>query len=332
VKTLRLVTSIVASELVLGLAASGAFAADCPRIESDAERLKCYDAASGRVPPQTATPAAPVPDAVTEEKPGWLLQHLKVRDVLSGSKKGAALSVTRENSDTTYALRAAALLGIGNQFLPESAHLAGWAWDVGAQIAKSTSPSKPVDGRLLALAARGTLFGDSPVILNSALGLEAVWDRVERSRDIGLRYASTVVLEEKILERGVPYSRAGSSHFIFPAFGLHIDRHSDDAGSGRLFGGHVGLRASYYPGRALWPIHLFADALRAKDFASAGGATKRSSTQYNFGIEYAFIDPTKNERSAVVPTLSLRRTIGSNFLTGEADAAKTVLALTLLVN
>ena len=328
------------------LAASvGAHASGCVSIDSDAERLQCYDLALGRAKVQSATPAASAhsanastrapapaaPVASEEKEPGWL-SRLKIRDALEGSKKGAAFTAARELSDTTYRIKAAAIYDAGNSFLPEVAQIYNWSWKAGAQLSKDSSPTKPIDGRTLKFGASGNLLAGTPLQLTSFIDMQSVTDRVAKTRDLGLRYSGEFrILDSPILEDGVPYS-SNSARFIVPIVGLHLDRHRADGERGRLFGGHVGLGVSYYPGGALYRLHLFGDALRARDFSQSGTAVKRSSTFYDFGVEYAFTDPRLVKDKGLISALSLKRTLGSNFLTGEADTAKTVLTLSMRFN
>jgi hypothetical protein len=328
-------------------ASTAATAADCVRIDDDALRLACYDKDAGRPPartlpvattprePQKVPAAVPPPAAASsaEEEPSWLMSNLKIRDALEGSKKGASLTATREHGTTIYSLKAAALLDLGNRFLPEVAAMNGWSWNLGAQATKDTSQKKPVDGRVFKFGSTGDLFGGSPLVLLSSIDAESVADHIAKTRDVGLRYAGMVVLpDSQILQGGTPYSRVRSGHYILPVVGLHLDRHREDGASSRMYGGHVGVGLSYFPGGPLWRLHLFGDAVRARDFHSNASTGKRVSTYYDAGVEYAFIDPLAPTQSGVIPTLSLKRTLGGNFLTGEAETAKTVLTLTLRLN
>lgn len=322
-----------AALLGLQLIPIGAVASDCLRVANDAERLRCYDLAAGRATAPAAAPASATPPAAApkDQDPVWL-DRLRIRDALEGSKKGAAMAVIREQGDTTYRVNAAAIFDAGNSYLPEIARFYNWSWKVGAQLSKDSSPTKPVDGRTLKFGASGNLLPGTPLQLTSFVDVQAVTDRVTRTRDIGLRYSGEFrVLDSEILESGVPYSMS-PARAIVPIVGLHLDRHREDGANGRLIGGHVGLGISYYPGGALYRVHFFGDAIRARDFGQSGSAVKRSSTWYDLGVEYAFTDPRTVKDKGLVPTLSLKRTLGSNFLTGEADTAQTVLSLSLRFN
>lgn len=76
----------------------------------------------------------------------------------------------------------------------------------------------------------------------------------------------------------------------------------------------MGVGVSYYPGGALYRLHLLGDVLRARDFSQSGTAVKRSSTFYDFGVEYAFTDPRQVKDKGLIPALSLKPTLGSNFV------------------
>ncbi|MBL8303058.1 MAG: hypothetical protein JNM26_09830, partial [Ideonella sp.] len=173
-----------------------ALAAECSGIASDVDRLRCYDEAA-RVK-QAPPPATPVPSAPVAQGPEWV-ERLRIRDALEGSKKGAALTATREKGDTNYRVKAAVIFDAGNNYLPEIAQIYNWSWKAGAQLSKDSSPTKPVDGRSLKFGASGNLLPGTPFQLTSYIDVTAVTDRVARTRDLGLRYRG----EWRILDSGV---------------------------------------------------------------------------------------------------------------------------------
>lgn len=328
-------------------------AEDCSLIEDGTSRLACHDVQSGRTDrlngkqQEVATRAKPQvrDEAPTERKakegdpvqpedaatPSWLLQHLQVRNALEG-KSGASLNVTREHANTIYSLKSAVIIDFGQDFLPLTLQMHGWTWTAGGMFVKDTAPKKPIDGRTVALGLAGNIDPSESVSFLSTLDVQSVEDRVAKTKDAGLRFATTLVLpNSRLLESRNNPMLFGFSHFLYPFGGLHIDRHSEAAGRDTLYGGHIGLHVALYPRGTLDRVRLFADAVRARDFNQARDGTKRSSTYYEFGVEYAFTLPgQKPGRSQ--PTLALKRTLGANFLTGEADSAKTVLAFTYKLN
>lgn len=311
-------------------------AANCASVRDDAERLRCYDALNA-APPARGPIAPPsifleTPSEQSEpdsSKPGWL-DLIQLRSSLDPDSEGASIMVRRKDGETSYLLQSAIRLTPGNYLLPESMQRAGWLWELGAAVNKSTLGSEPVDGRVVQLAARGTMFAGSPVTLLSKVAVAKTWDRISEERATGLRFESDVLFREPFQDYGIPHSREGWARFIYPSFGLHADRVASLGETGTVHGGHAALRGTVYPGGAFWPIRLFASAKRARDFGGSA-ELRRSSTLYRIGVAYAFIDPRFKELE-IEPALSLQRTVGSDFLNGIARHATTQLVLTIKLN
>lgn len=259
----------------------------------------------------------------------WWVEFLTLRDSLAPDAEGARFSAVRSAGKTDYQVDAALAFSSGNRLLPTALQKAGWLWEIAAEVHRNTSDKEPAKSFGAQIGAAGTIpLGAVTALNNTALR----WDRdsLAQTRAVGLRSTNTLLFDPPVLDQGIPYSREMSARFVFPFLGLHVDRLHKPTESTTHYGASIGVRAEYYPGRSLWPVKLSASGLRAKDLG--GASDRRSSTFYRIGMEYAFIDPHEPGDHAVVPTLSLERTLGSNFLVGLTEVAKTSLVFRLSLN
>lgn len=278
----------------------------------------------------------PAKDSSRPEQPTWL-SPLIVQDRLDSPKKqakGASLGVSTSNGQTSIKSSLAATYGLPTESLfPDVMARNGWSAGIGTQWTKDNTVKTKVDGRVIRLFSSGTVEAGVPVV--TTLKIDGVEDNVSKERSIGLRLNGTPVFG--FSEGGIPYDgspHASPAYLLYAGLGPHLDRVTY-AKSPSTAGNAIGLNgrvdADFFPNGALWPIHLFATAVRARDIYTSAGLEKRSSTYYDFGVEWALVRPDK-KGTGVVPALSLHRTIGDNFLDGTSRSVKTSLALTLKVN
>lgn len=323
--------------IVLGLTSilsvAPTYAIGCMDIVSAKLRLECFESQSDKISSPTdasGTPSLPTDDSKknVEERPRWQ-KAIRLRDSLSPRAEPASFAVARSNGETVYKTDIALAFSPGNMLLPDSLRKLGWEWQLGAEVHRHTSAQNPVNGQVLQLAMRGTFHPTQTAVVNTVVGIERVVDHVEDLRTTGVRMEGVVNFLNSWLDYGIPHSAISSYRGIFPLFGLHLDRVQGTMQEGTLYGGHIGVRAQYYPGFALKPVRLFGEAVRAQDFGRNGNLQKRSSTFYRFGISLVLLnEPT----SGFIPSLTLQRTIGANFLEGISDTARTDLLFTLSFN
>jgi hypothetical protein len=317
------------------LMSSRAIAEDCTAIRDDAARLACWDNAAK--PPVTPTVrdtkswpfgvntgTAPAPETNSS---------LQIREKLSApyeDGKALSLSLTSSNGKQVLKANAAFIYQLGNNMFSEDLQRAGWSTWIGAQWAKDSSASKPVDGRVFQFAAHGTLGARKSVI--ALLALDAVQDNIAKALTFGFRPEFTPVFD--FSDAGTPYSREGA-YAAYLKLGAQADHvrlsAAQQRAEGKAAGLNVKLNLNYYPGGPIAPLRLFVDAVRARDLYAESTITKRSSTYFDFGAEWVFTRPDK-KAGAIAPTLSLYRIIGSNFLIGTSPTVKTVVGFGLKIN
>lgn len=266
-----------------------------------------------------------------QSDPWIIVPGLTVSDKLdaTGSSRGASFGASTANGETSVKANIAAAYRLPFGGAPAKY---GWDWGIGGQWGKDNGAKTKVDGRVVRLFAEGML-PNVPIL--GAARLDGVEDNVSKEKTVGLRLNATFI--PNFLQQNPPYNDASSArpaYNLYFSAGTHLDRITyarapDTAGGAGGLNGRID--ADFYPNGALWNLHFFATYVRAKDLFADTGRPKRSSTFYDFGVEWAFMRPDKKGKG-LIPALSLHRTIGDNFLDGTSRSVTTSLVLTVKTN
>ncbi|GAB7126031.1 hypothetical protein JCM19000A_05380 [Silvimonas sp. JCM 19000] len=354
-------TSTFLLALSTAFSAAFVFATPCHDLVDNNQRLNCYDQWFGKpdaaIPPisgdtadASAPAAAKVADAsapagadasaVAAAKPEhhfW--QDFALRDAPGpNATNPAVISVTKSGEENSSSLVQAALTWrMGNKFLPQQLHDWGWSWYSSIWANHNSASSSISNSRGLQVGAAGTVFDAERD--GFALGTSANFNiRQDKAADTltqGIA-VDTRLIVPNLLVSGQPYTRGRMSWFVYPLAGVYIDHLAEvpeGQTSGTAAGGYIGIQGDYYPGGYLWRLKFHAASNAAKDLFINPGMNRRFSRLTRFGIDYSLATGNgSGPRQPIVPSLSLERIIGDNFLDGTAYIAETVLSLKVLTN
>jgi hypothetical protein len=317
-----------------------ALAQECKLIKDRDEALACYQGRERMQEEEATKKALEAKKKQDEDKKKEqeakkdFINQVTLRDSIGErAKEPASISLTRSDGNTDYAVKAGLTLNLGRDLLlPFFGR--GWSSYVAAAVNRNTLSSKEANFKALEYGATGSVFDLSAGFsLATDLLLNVKEDRVKDTLSRGAAVDSILILREKILEHGIPYSDQ-YAYFVFPRAGLYFDDYTKVAAGdtpGEAWGGHIGVYGSFYPGGALWRVKLYGEIRRAIDLHASSGLERRASTYKRIGIDYAFLDP-RSKPPAVVPSLGLERVVGGFFLDGTDTVSQTVLMFKLKIN
>lgn len=345
--------------LALCIAGSAAlvFATPCHDLVDNNQRLNCYDQWFGKpeaaLPPisgdasapaaaNLANASAPAPadaSAVVAAKPEhhfW--NDFALRDAPGpNATNPAVLAVTRGGQNSSSLVQAALTWRIGNRFLPQQLHDWGWSWYSSVWANHNSASDNPYNTRGAQIGAAGTLFDADRdgFALGTSANINVRQDKQAETLSQGLAIDTRLIVPG-VLVSGQPYTRGRMSWFVYPLLGAYVDHRAEvpvGEQAGTAMGGYLGLAADYYPGGYLWRLKFHASNQSAKDLQVDPGMQRRFSRLTRFGVDYSLATGNgSGPRQAIVPSISLERIIGDNFLDGTAYLAETVLSLKVLTN
>ncbi|MBB5189495.1 hypothetical protein HNQ50_000205 [Silvimonas terrae] len=363
---------VVAALAIFTLSCSPAWASPCQSIVNNKARLACYDelfgspetapeeagdlanAAQATQPATasevaTAKPAAQSASAVATAKPSpqvasavaapphhfW--NDFALRDGPGpNATNPAVLAITHGSDNSSSLVQAGLTWRMGKRFLPDTLTDWGWRWYSALWMNMNTASDNPYNSRGAQLGAAGTLFDAKKdgFALGSSVNVNVKEDAQNDTLSQGLAFDTRLILPGMLVV-GKPYDSAGSSWFVYPLGGVYVDHLARvEAGQspGTATGGYLGMTGDYYPGGYLWRLKFHASYLTGRDLVTTAGLYRRSSHLTRFGVDYSLAPNKDGTRPTVMPSISLERIVGDNYMDGTAYTAETVLSLKLLTN
>ncbi|GGP24976.1 hypothetical protein [Silvimonas amylolytica] len=248
----------------------------------------------------------------------------------------AVLAITHGSDNSSSLVQAGLTWRMGKRFLPDTLTDWGWRWYSAIWMNMNTASDNPYNSRGAQLGAAGTLFDAKKdgFALGSSINVNVKEDAQNDTLSQGLAFDTRLILPD-LLVVGKPYDSGGPSWFVYPLGGVYVDHLARvEAGQspGTATGGYAGMTADYYPGGYLWRLKFHASYLTGRDLVTTSGLNRRSSHLTRFGVDYSLAPNKDGSRPMVMPSISLERIVGDNFMDGTAYTAETVLSLKLLTN
>ncbi|MDR3426631.1 hypothetical protein [Silvimonas sp.] len=346
------------------------FATPCQSITNNKQRLACYDEFFGRpdnapqdIPADALNAAQATQPATTRSnaaasavvsanpaKPGALAasdaaaasahhfwNDFALRDGPGpNATNPAVLAITHGSENSSSLVQAGLTWRLGKNFLPQTLTDWGWRWYSALWINMNTESDNPYNTRGAQLGAAGTLFDarQDGFALGSSANINIKQDSQNHTQSQGVAFDTRLILPGWLVI-GKPYSPDRASWFVYPLGGVYVDHlarvvKGDETGT--TMGGYAGVSGDYYPGGWLWRLRFHASFLAAKDLESTPGLNRRYSRLNRFGVDYSLAPNKDGSRPSVMPSISLERIVGDNYIDGTAYTAQTVLSLKLLTN
>ncbi|GGP17918.1 hypothetical protein GCM10010970_02230 [Silvimonas iriomotensis] len=284
-----------------------------------------------------ARPAATTASAVAAAPPHHFWNDFALRDGPGpNATNPAVLAITHGSDNSSSLVQAGLTWRMGKRFLPDTLTDWGWRWYSALWMNMNTASDNPYNSRGAQLGAAGTLFDAKKdgFALGSSINVNVKEDAQNDTLSQGLAFDTRLILPD-FLVVGKPYDPGGSSWFVYPLGGVYVDhlaRVEQGQSPGTATGGYVGMTADYYPGGYLWRLKFHASYLTARDLTATSGLNRRSSHLTRFGVDYSLAPNKDGSRPIVMPSISLERIVGDNYIDGTAYTAETVLSLKLLTN
>jgi len=353
------VRALVFAAAVGSFVCGPAWGQECNTIESDAERLRCFDkqfprASTAAVAGPESAASSPMDGTPPPEvgKPWTLprfLQNFRLANETAPSgalrAEPAAFSYAKLNG-TEYSTSQAALIWEPSEsWFPQDTYLArnGWGPVASYSINRNSLPAKKSDVRQGAVGLYGVLFRiaadkePGEITRKTLFGVLTKIDAAYRRNRVddtkSMVYTIDNIAESRWLFDGIPYGDK-FAWYLTPRFGLQAeDRQHVKSGNPKgethsLFGQ---LKADLYPGMISDRMKVSLLIQRYVDLSAATGIDERHDTFSKAGVEF-LLYPPRAAAAALQPSIALERSYGADLLNGLPRQGLTQLTFKLKVN
>lgn len=348
--------------MVLLMASSSTLAQDCSVIDSDTDRLRCYDTRFPRPTPAATAPATPAVAAATPASPGsppppaetagqlpLFFKNVKLANETAPSgalrSEPANFSYAKLNGNEYSVVQAALIWEPSVSWFPDGSYLSDYGWGpyLSYTVNRNSLPTKRSDSRQGSIGLYGTVFSikgdkqEGQLLAPIDFGMAARLDISQRRNRVDGTESSVYTADGYFVSRrlfhGIPNTDK-LAWFVSPRIGLQWDdRKQVKAGSvaGKTRSAFWQLKGDLYLGAPFERAKLTVLAQRYVDLSASPGLTERYENFSKIGIEY-LLYPPRVSNAPLQPSLALERSYGADLINGLPRQGLTQLVFKLKVN